>query len=615
MEVALEHHRHGDLDAARSIYRSVLESQPRHAGALMGLGMVAYQERNFERAISHLESARRSNPGEPAILNNLGLALAAAGREREALALWMDALSLQPRFADALVNLANADLRAGLADAAMARLREAIAANPRHIPALGNLGELLLRRRSYSEALCVLKEASRLDPRNADVVVNIGRIYSECGHAREARAVFESALRLRPADRVASSNLLMSLHYCDDIDAASVFRAHAAWGRQHPTKDRPAPRLLDISENGATMRIGLLSGDFSDHAVMRFLLPVLEHRDLDRAEFHCYYTGSRRDDVTMAVARASTAMHMVGELTDESLASRMRDDALDVLIDLSGHSADGRPSVLAHRPAPLQASWLGYLCSVGLPSVDFRLTDAVADPLQPDVRPALDRVWRLPSLWCYQPRPDSPVVSDLPSSAGGIVTFGSMNNPAKISESSLSLWAGVLAEVPGSRLSIYAHDDPLCRDRIRHALQDLGVASDRVAFFGRLAAADYLAHYSTMDIVLDTTPYTGGTTTCDALWMGVPVVTLAGDRSFSRTSASVLHAAGYPSWIAESRESYIRIARSLAEDIPGLAAVRAAMRAKVARSRLCETDSISGQLCDALQAMWQDAGLPRRPWR
>lgn len=610
-EAALNLHRQGDLDAAQAAYSAILAAQPRHAGALMGLGLIAHHRGDAPRALDLLQEARQLAPRDPAVLNNLGLALAANDREEEALATWRRVLTIAPRFADALVNLANADARAGRSDSAIQRYRAALAADARSVAAAANLGGLLVARRAFSEAVRWLEHGAALEPGNADILVNLGRAYSECGLANRARGAFEAAVRARPGDGAATSNLLMALHYCDDVDAGQVAEAHRAWGRSvEPQGARPRPAIA--AGRPRRFRTGLLSGDFNDHAVMRFLAPLLERHDPGRDELRCYYTGRREDAFTASARDWADAFVPVADLADAELARRLRDDDLDVLLDLSGHSAGGRPRVLALRPAPLQATWLGYLDTTGLASVDFRITDAIADP--PGLTDCLhtEKLWRLTSMWCYRPRADAPGCADAPAQRTPWITFGSTNNPAKLSDATLALWAEVLDHVPESRIILHAHDDPLCRERIASAFAARAIAPGRLSYFGRENAAGYLRHYAAIDILLDTTPYSGGTTTCDALWMGVPVVTLAGDRPFSRTSASVLHAAGLPEWIAADRAAYVRIASALAADAPALAVLRRSLRERVAASRLCDERALAEEFSAALRSLWAATGLPPR---
>jgi predicted O-linked N-acetylglucosamine transferase (SPINDLY family) len=355
-----------------------------------------------------------------------------------------------------------------------------------------------------------------------------------------------------------------------------------------------------------------LSGDFNDHAVMRFFLPVLTHRDRSRLEARCYATTTREDAYTAEVRVQSDAFVSVAGRAEAETAGQLRADDLDVLVDLAGHSAGGRPGVLATRPAPLQVSWIGYLDTTGLASMDFRVTDAVADPPGLTEHLHTERLWRLPSMWCYAAPDAAPEPGPLPAATGGVITFASMNNPAKISDTALVLWCDVLAAIASSRLLIHAHDDPLCRDRIRAAIASRGIATDRLSFSSRVPVEDYLRQYRGIDILLDTTPYSGGTTTCDALWMGVPVITLAGDRPFSRTSASVLHAAGFPQWSASTREQFVGVARVLAGDVPALELIRTRLREQLAASRLLDARATASEFADALHAMWDAAGLPPR---
>jgi predicted O-linked N-acetylglucosamine transferase (SPINDLY family) len=612
IDLALDKHRRGELEAARSAYAAILASQHRHPLALMGLGMIAHQVNDSDKALALLEEARRIAPRDPAILNNLGLVLAALGRDMEAQGVWRKALTIEPRFAGALVNLGNADVRANRVECAIARFRAALTANPHCSSAAANLGGLMLARRAYSEALRNLRLALSEEPNNADILVNIGRVLCECGLAQEARSTFESAVRIRPGDRAAASNLLLCLHYCEDIDANTIAEAHRAFGRTLEPNGLAAHRPAAAARADNRMRVGLLSGDFNDHSVMRFLAPVLSHRDRARVDLVCYYTGQRDDIFTEEARRGADVFRAVANLADTDLVSQVRADELDVLVDLAGHSSGGRPAVVAARTAPLQVSWLGYLCTSGLAAIDFRLTDAIADPPGLTESQHTEALWRLPAMWCYQPRPESLAVATSPASKTGYITFGSTNNPAKLSEASLSLWASVLAAVPGSRMTLHAHDDPLCRDRIRKAFNARAIAPDRLDFFGRESADNYLRRYATIDILLDTTPYSGGTTTCDSLWMGVPVLTLVSDRPFSRTSASVLHAAGYPQWVAEDAENYVRIARKACNDIPALEVERGAMRDRVARSRLCDGAAMTADFTGALESMWSAAGLSAR---
>lgn len=575
LETAIAHHQRGELDAAAAGY-----------GALLA------------RA-----------PAQPAILNNLGLVRLAQGRPAEAMALWLRALAIDPRFADAHVNVANAAFDAGRLDEARAHYEAALASDARNVAALANLGALALGERRYAQACDSLERATTLAPGAVDAWVNLGRALAECGYAQRAIEAFDRALGLRPNDAAALANRLLALNYVESLSPEEVFDVHVAAGRRIESAARE--RAVVAAGRPRVLRIGFVSGDFNDHAAMRFFEPVLAHRERSRWRASCFATSTREDGVTARLRVLADDWVSIAALSDDDAAALIRGHDLDALIDLSGHSAGSRPGVFARRPAPLAASWIGYLGTTGLTSMDYRLTDAIADPPGLTQRLHTEKLWRLPALWSYAPPPQAPDVAALPAERAGHMTFGSANNPAKITQGTLALWSDVLDAVPGSRMLVHAHDDSLCRDRLVRAFRLRG-HEGRVAYFARAPLGQYLRTFATMDIVLDCVPYNGGTVTCDALWMGVPVVTLPGERPFSRTGAATLHAAGTPEWIAADERDFVSIAARLARDIPALALVRARLRARVAASRLADGAAMAREFADAVESMWSDAGLPAR---
>jgi protein O-GlcNAc transferase len=574
LETAIAHHLRGELDAAAAGYHAAL-------------------------ALS---------PAQPAVLNNLGLVRLAQGRAEEAMALWVRALAIDPRCADAHVNVANAASRDGRRAEAITHYEAALALDARNVAALANLGALELGEQRYARACALLERATAIAPGAADAWVNLGRALADCGYASRAIEAFERALRARPDDPAALANRLLAMNYAESLSPAQVFEAHVAAGRRIESTARERPGVA--AGRPAMLRIGFVSGDFNDHAVMRFLEPVLAHRERSRWRASCFATSTRDDSITARLRALADDWVSIAALDDDHAAAAIRAHDLDALIDLSGHSAGSRPGVFARRPAPLAASWIGYLGTTGLTSIDYRLTDAIADPPGLTQRLHTEKLWRMPALWSYAP-PRVPEVAALPAGRAGHVTFGSANNPAKVTQATLDLWSDVLDAVPGSRMLVHAHDDPLCRDRLAQAFRSRGYEG-RVAFFSRAPLGQYLRIFAAMDVVLDTVPYNGGTVTCDALWMGVPVVTLPGDRPFSRTGAATLQAAGMPEWIAADARDYVSIAARLASNIPELAFVRSRLRARVAASRLADGAAMARDFADAVDSMWTDAGLPAR---
>ena len=575
LQAALAHHQRGELDAAAALYAAAL--------------------------------AR--SPTQPAILNNLGLVRSAQGKAVEAAALWRQALAIDPRFADAHVNLANVAFEAGRLEEARGHYETALAADARHVAALANGGALALRERHYSRAREWLERATALAPASVDAWVNLGRAFAECGYAERAIAAFDRALAIRPDDSAARANRLLAMHYAEALSPEAIFQAHVAAGQR--IEESPRAHAPVGARRSTALRIGFVSGDFNDHAVMRFFEPVLVHRDRSRWSAVLLATSPREDGVTARLRALADDWASIAGLSDDDATRLVRAHDLDVLIDLSGHSAGSRPGLFARRPAPLAASWIGYLGTSGLTSIGYRLTDAIADPPGLTQRWHTEKLWYLPALWAYAPPSDAPAVDALPATLAGHVTFGSANNPSKITQATLALWSDVLDAVPASRLLVHAHEDPLCRERLALAFGQRGHAS-RVAYFSRAPRADYLRRLAAMDVVLDCVPYNGGTITCDALWMGVPVVTLPGERPFSRSGAATLHAAGAPEWIAADAHDFIAIAARLAADIPALARLRAGLRARLGASRLADGAAMARDFAAAMDSMWSDAGLPPR---
>jgi len=420
LEAALAHHQRGELEAAAAGYAAVLARAP----------------------------------AQPAILNNLGLVRRAQGRAAEAVSLWRQALAVDPRFADAHVNLANAAFEAAHLDEARAHYEAALADDARNVPALANLGALALGERRYARACELLERATALAPGSTDAWVNLGRALAECGLAQRAIAAFDRALVIRPDDPAALANRLLAMHYDESQSREEIFAAHVAAGRRIEGATRghaPAP-----DGRPGPFRIGFVSGDFNDHAVMRFFEPVLAHRERARWRAECFATSTREDGVTARLRALADDWVSIAPLSDDDAAQCIRAHGLDVLVDLSGHSAGSRPGIFARRPVPLAVSWIGYLGTTGLASIGYRLTDAIADPEGLTQHLHTEKLWRLPALWAYAPAPHAPQPGALPALAAGQVTFGSANNPAKITQATLALWSDVLDAVPASRLFVHA---------------------------------------------------------------------------------------------------------------------------------------------------------------
>lgn len=399
----------------------------------------------------------------------------------------------------------------------------------------------------------------------------------------------------------------MLLNYLPGTDADAVFEEHLEWGR---VAEARVPRLeLDTpaEDTRRCLRVGYLSPDFREHSVASFIEPVLRQHDRSRFEVCCYSSLPMPDETTRRIREAVDVWRDIDKLSDGEAARLIREDRIDILVDLSGHTAGGRLGIFAARPAPIQMTWMGYPNATGLRTIDYRITDGVADPAGEEAHYS-EELLRLDGCFlCYQPVTDAPEVAPLPALTNGHVTFGSFNNFSKINPGVLQLWAEVLKQVPGSRLLLKcpALTDATVRGRVSAALQALGIGTERVDLLGHTRTRqEHLALYARVDIAVDTFPYNGTTTTCEALWMGVPVLSLVGKRHAGRVGASLLSAAGLSDWLADTPESFVAIAQTMVADVTRLARLRGSLRGQLAESSLCDAAGFVRRLEAVMQQAW-----------
>jgi len=503
------------------------------------------------------------------------------------------AVSMQPGYAIALDNLGATLAMLGRFDEAEQSIRAALAIDDRIPSAHNNLGTLLMRRRDDAALPCI-ERALAMDPTLFDAHVQRATLLREQGRIADALMSWRRAMTLAPATLSVWSNLVHTFLYSDDVSAEDVLVWHRRFDKvvgftsadaapANVAPPRPAPTAT------SRLRVGFLSPDLRRHPVGDFIDQLLEHHDRSRIEVICYHDSVVDDDVTAKLASQAAHWVRASGLTDDELVARIAGDELDVLIDLAAHTGL-RLRLFGRRLAPVQATWLGYPATTGFSAIDYRVTDARADPPEFEALNS-ERLARLPhSYFCYRPRDVTPLPTPLPALArGGEVTFGSFNNVSKISATTLDLWASVLRTVPRSRLLLKAAAlaYPSVCDRLRAELGARGVDSQRIEFRG-WTSGGHLEAYNEVDIALDTTPYNGATTSCEALWMGVPVVTLSGDRSQARMGLSILTAAGCADWIATDAAGFVTIAQRLAGDPGALQTIRGRLRAKVSASPLLD---------------------------
>jgi predicted O-linked N-acetylglucosamine transferase (SPINDLY family) len=583
-----------------------------HAEAMrrIGLALALRKDGHPERALDELVQVTLGAPSLAEGHHQLGNVLKSLGRFREAVDSLGKAALLAPNKAVILLNLGVGLLELKAYPEAANCLKVAVKLEPGRPEGHNILGHALSSAGRCTEALASFEAALRLQPHCAAPLNNLGRALSAQGRVEEAISRYREALGVSPSPSI-HSNLLYSMNFLD-LDPAWVRSEHENWGRLYGGASRVCAALPAIRTlSGRRLRVGYLSPDLVDHSVAYFIAPILANHDRSKVEVFCYSSAKVPDGVTRRLRGLAEHWRDIARLGDDEAAAAIAQDGLDLLVDLSGHTADNRLRVLARRPAPVQATWIGYPNTTGLSCVDYRLTDALSDP--PGITDAFytERLVRLPDTFsCYEPCQDSPSVGPLPASRKGAVTFGCFNNFAKVRPEMVGLWAQVLSEIPGSSLFLKSSgfaDRETCA-LVSRRFQALGVEPDRLRFDGlRRPAAQHLQLYNVVDIALDTYPYNGATTTCEALWMGVPVVTLAGRTHVSRVGASFLAQLGMGSHVASDATEYRETCKRLAADIPHLATLRSELRERMRHSPLCDAPRFVRRLEDAYVTMVETA--------
>lgn len=594
----------GRLDAAIRCCRRVVALDPTHSDAHYNLAQACMHQGYLREAVAAYRDVMRLSPTHAVALNNLGYALQHLGKFEEAVECHGRALQLGPRTAEVLTNLGNALAGVGRRDEAAGFYREAIRLTPAHAEAHFNLANVLRLRSESREAMSLLDEAIRLRPGYVEAQISRGLIHTEHGCYDEAEAAFSAALKSDPQSRRARSGLLFCLNY-HAKNSKAMYEAHAEWGRM---LEASVPRFThhrNVPDPDRRLRVGYVSPDFRRHSVAHFIEPLLRHHDRAVVEVYCYAHVSRPDAVTAKLRGLADVWRDVTGVPEEAIAEQVRGDGIDVLVDLAGHTAVELLPVFARQPVPVQGTYLGYANTSGLTTMDFRLTDAFADP--PGESDALhtETLVRLPGgFLCYEPPPEAAE----PYACKGPLTFASFNYLAKATPEVVGLWARILKAVPGSRLVLKSKplSDPMARDRYLRLFAAHGIHADRLELLGWIATKDsHLVQYNRVHVALDPFPYNGTTTTCEALWMGVPVVTLAGQVHAARVGVSILSHLGLPELIARDNEEYVEIAVRLAQNPDRLAELRRTLRDRMRASPLLDGPAFARAVENAYRERWR----------
>lgn len=600
-----------DLDKladAESAFRTALSLTPEYVEAHFCLGTVLQHRKLYEQAIASHQQALKFQPRFVQSHLNMGLAHKELRQFTNAIACFKKALEIEPNRAETHSNMGNTYIEKGEINAAIDCYRQALALQPDNADINLNLGLALKDKGLLGEAIHHFQRVGEESAKFANARVQMAMAYLDQGDLESVQKISRKTLRLGLKNDV--HPYLLWLYYSPEVEPAEQLEEAKRWSKLHavPRSDRFSHHKTDFSPD-RRLRIGFVSGDFRRHSVAYFLAPLITHLNREEIEVFCYSSRIFRDDFAERFERLSDFWRDISILSDEDAAKQILADSIDILIDLSGHTKNNRLAMFNRRPAPIQMTYLGFPGTTGLDTMDFRITDHWADPPEPTESDYSESLIRLPGCFlCYEAPEDAPEVPTRQRSATEPVIFGSFNNLAKMSSQTVATWADILKEVPRSRLLLkrYAFHDPETRYKTLAKFAIHGIAEDRLVLkVNDVAQRNHFASYAEMDIALDPFPYNGTATTCEALWMGVPVIVLAGTRHSGRVGKTILKSVGLQSLIADDLDSYKQLAVELAGDARRLSEMKAQLREKLLASPLLDGPAFGRDFGALLRDVWQ----------
>lgn len=593
-------------DEALLCFQRVIALRPDFGAAHRNLARLFAAQGAFEPAIASLRRAITLMPDVADVRNDLGRLFIQLHRFDDASAVLTEALATDPHLVAAHNNLGIVHKERGRLNDAISCFQSALGLEPASAEILTNLGNAFLIRGQLDAAIEHYEKAVGLNPKLADVHNNLGTAYKECGRIEDAVAAHRRGLALSPDRADIHSNLILDLLYSPHQSAETLQTELVRWNEQHarPLTAHIKPHTNDRSPN-RRLKIGYVSGDFCAHTVGLNLLPLFESHDLEQFDVFCYAHVTAPDTWTKRFRERAHHWRDTLTLSDSALADCIREDRVDILVDLALHTSKNRLLAFAHQPAPVQASFAGYPGHTGLDAIEYHLTDPFLEPAvrEPQRKPI--KACHLPAtFWCYKPGPADPGINPLPALTQPHFTFGCLNNFCKVNKAVLTLWARVMHAVPSSRIFLLSPEG-VHRRHLTDFFAAIGIDSKRVRFFARQTRENYLALYHGIDLGLDTFPYNGHTTSLDSYWMGVPVISLVGSTSVGRAGWSQLSNLRLTEFAAHSADEFVAIAAHVARDLPGLARLRASLRARMQQSSLMDAPSFARGIEGIYRTLWQ----------
>jgi predicted O-linked N-acetylglucosamine transferase (SPINDLY family) len=608
LNTALEHHRAGRLDQSEALYKYILARIPAHPDALHLLGMAAHQRGRHQEAFDLIQRAIQSNNGVAEYYDHLGVILISLGRYEEAIGAIRHALGMQENRPNTWIALGRAQMNLGRVLRALDSFKKALEIEPENVDALSNLGVCYYELERLEEAKEKFQAALARNPAVAAIWNNMGAIQIEQGDADASVEAYEEAIRRDNSYSQAYCNRLMNEQYRPVVTPEKLLELSRGWDKLY--SPHPAPQLPGRPRNpGEPVRVGFVSPDLCRAPVGYFICGMLRFLDRREISTFVYSTTPRIDDLSADIKRHVSLWRDVRAFSDDKLLTTIRADQVDVLFDLAGHTKGNRLRVFARRAAPVQATWAGYVGTTGIGAMDYILADRWQIPEEFE-QFYTERVLRMEHDYvCYEPPPYSPPVGPLPAERNGYVTFGGFHNVGKAGALSVATWAKVLHAVPDSKLVLAYKklNDPVVEARLRRRFDEAGIPRERVIVEGSTPHWTLLNRYNDVDIGLDSRPYSGGLTTLEAMWMGVPVVTVPGRTFAGRHSLTHLTNAGFPELAAPDEEGYVGLAAELSRDLPRLAEYRRTLRPRLVDSPIMNPRAFAREFTALMQRLLKTA--------
>jgi protein O-GlcNAc transferase len=644
IQLALRHYQAGNLDQAEYICKEILKIYPDNTEVLYFLGFIYFQIENYDLSIMYIEKALQINQTIPDAYHILGMAFQGKGQIESAIQSYKKTIQLNPNYVEAYNNLGNIFKEKGQFDQAMYYYQKAIQINPDMAITHRNLGVTyqekgkldeaiicyqkavqidpnyaatyyllgyaLMQQNKIQEAVDNYKLSLRLNPNSAATLSNLGSALGHQGKLDEGEECLRRAIQIEPKYLSACQTLIMMMNYNSRHDAQTICSEHLKFARHfaEPLFSTIIPHA-NIRNTKRRIKIGYVSSDFKQHSVSYFIEPVMAAHNRNQFQLFCYSNVTIHDEVTMRFQNYADKWRNILKMSDEQATQLIRNDAIDILIDLAGHSSNNRILLFARKPAPVQVTWIGYPATTGISTIDYKIVDEYTDPPGMTEMSYTEKLIRLQeSFLCYIPDKKSPEINIPPFLTSGHITFGSFNNFAKVSPEILSLWIDILHALPDAHLMMKARSfsDKMTRDYVRDIFIKERINTERIELMSwEPSLSEHLRKYNEIDIGLDTFPYNGTTTTCEAMWMGVPVITFAGNTHASRVGKSLLSNVGLSELVAKTTDEFISIAIGLAEDSKRLQSLRENLREMMIHSSLCDAERFTKNLEMCYHQIWE----------